>query len=94
MVHHILTFVLSGIKMSSDLIFFSTNIQFSLKQYQFLKLTLFPVYLYRDQIYKKFGIQLAFIATRSGLMRYSDHSALFRDPNYRPKLDPDIIPEP
>jgi len=47
-----------------------------------------------DQIYKKFGIQLAFIATRSGLMRYSDHSALFRDPNYRPKLDPDIIPEP
>lgn len=59
-----------------------------------MKLTLFTRYLYRDQIYKKFGIQLAFIATRSGLMRYSDHSALFRDPNYRPKLDPDIIPEP
>jgi len=47
-----------------------------------------------DQIYKKFGIQLAFIATRSGLMRFSDHSKLFRDPNSRPNLDPDMIPEP
>ena len=75
-------------------LFFLLIFSFLFKQYQFLKLTLFTRYLYRDQIYKKFGIQLAFIATRSGLMRYSDHSALFRDPNYRPKLDPDIIPEP
>ena len=26
------------------------------------------------------GIKLGFIATRSGLMRFSDHSALFEDP--------------
>ncbi len=27
------------------------------------------------------GIKLGFIATRSGLMRFSDHSHLFKDPD-------------
>jgi len=48
----------------------------------------------QDQTYKMFGIQLAFIATRSGLTRFSDHSHLFKDPNERRKMDPEAIPEP
>merc|ERR1719215_1208388 len=47
-----------------------------------------------DKIYKRFGIQLAFIATRTGLMRFSDHMHLFRDPNEKRKIDPEVIPEP
>ena len=59
--------------------------------------TLSVIYIHlsnRDQTYKMFGIQLAFIATRSGLTRFSDHSHLFKDPNERRKMDPEAIPEP
>ena len=52
------------------------------------------LFLFRDTTYKKFGIKMAFISTRSGLTRFSDHSHLFEDPNDRRKMDPDIIPEP
>ena len=31
----------------------------------------------RNETYKRFGIRLAFVATRSGLLRFSDHSELF-----------------
>ena len=31
----------------------------------------------RNETYKRFGIRLAFVATRSGLLRFSDHSDLF-----------------
>ena len=43
---------------------------------------LFPLlfYLLSDEIYKKVGIRMGFIATRSGFMRFSDHSHLFKDP--------------
>lgn len=37
----------------------------------------FPI---RDEIYRRVGIQMGFIATRSGLLRYSDHTHLFIDP--------------
>ena len=34
---------------------------------------------HRSTTYKNFGIRLAFVATRSGLLRYSDHSEAFAD---------------
>eukprot|EP00096_Caligus_rogercresseyi_P006770 TRINITY_DN2360_c0_g1_i7.p1 TRINITY_DN2360_c0_g1~~TRINITY_DN2360_c0_g1_i7.p1 ORF type:complete len:691 (+),score=187.76 TRINITY_DN2360_c0_g1_i7:226-2298(+) len=46
-----------------------------------------------NRTYKQFGIELAFVATRSGLLRFSDHSELFKDPN-APPLSPDDIEEP
>ncbi|XP_040571671.1 voltage-dependent calcium channel subunit alpha-2/delta-3 isoform X34 [Lepeophtheirus salmonis] len=46
-----------------------------------------------NRTYKQFGIELAFVATRSGLLRFSDHSELFQDPN-APPLSPDDIREP
>ena len=33
-----------------------------------------------DEMYKRVGIQLGFIATRSGLLRFADHSHLFLTP--------------
>ena len=33
----------------------------------------------RGKTYKEFGIRLAFVATRSGLLRFSDHSDLFKE---------------
>ncbi|XP_071745577.1 voltage-dependent calcium channel subunit alpha-2/delta-3 isoform X39 [Lepeophtheirus salmonis] len=47
----------------------------------------------KNRTYKQFGIELAFVATRSGLLRFSDHSELFQDPN-APPLSPDDIREP
>ena len=35
--------------------------------------------LFRDQTYVKFGIRLAFVATRSGLLRFNDHADLFAE---------------
>ncbi len=43
----------------------------------------------RDEIYKRVGIQLGFIATRSGLLRYSDHSHLFKPPKEEGENDGD-----
>ena len=34
----------------------------------------------REDVYKRVGVHLGFIATRSGLMRFVDHSHLFIDP--------------
>eukprot|EP00094_Tigriopus_californicus_P005874 TCALIF_05660-PB protein Name:"Similar to Cacna2d3 Voltage-dependent calcium channel subunit alpha-2/delta-3 (Rattus norvegicus)" AED:0.25 eAED:0.25 QI:0/0.5/0.53/0.92/0.58/0.61/13/1066/709 len=49
-----------------------------------------------NETYKRVGIQLAFIATRSGLMRFADHSHLFVDPKEddRNKETPTLIKEP
>merc|ERR1719189_2822761 len=47
----------------------------------------------RDTIYKRFGIELAFIATRSGLMRFSDHMHLFES-NTKKKFSESRIVEP
>jgi len=44
-------------------------------------------------IYKRFGIELAFIATRSGLMRFSDHMHLFES-NTKKKFSESRIVEP
>ena len=56
---------------------------------------------FREKSYEQFGIRLAFVATRSGLLRYSDHSELFRDKDEkrqqdsgRAQPDPDEIREP
>ena len=38
------------------------------------------MFCFRDEIYRRVGIQMGFIATRSGLLRYSDHTHLFIDP--------------
>ena len=34
---------------------------------------------FRDETYLKFGIRLAFVATRSGLLRFNDHADLFAE---------------
>jgi hypothetical protein len=44
--------------------------------------------------FKRFGIHMAFVATRSGLLRYSDHSELFKDPNENAEHEHDDIKEP
>jgi len=48
----------------------------------------------RNVTYKRFGIHMAFVATRSGLLRFSDHSHLFKDPNENPDVEHDDIKEP
>ena len=62
---------------------------------------MFSIITTRNVTYKEFGIRLAFVATRSGLLRYADHSALFeeidkkrREASGQSRSDPDAVKEP
>jgi hypothetical protein len=60
-----------------------------------VKVKLFhPCATFREAALKRFGVHLAFVATRSGLLRFSDHSDLFEDPNDSEEHDHDDVKEP